>query len=124
MAVGQEQCYHFGVGAPPIILVYFSGWIGIFTGGTIWILTHGHVALDSHALRFKSSGHRGADDARHQDAVGGHQRVLMRTLVDWTVGRSASGIGHGVLHVTYHLKQGQANLARGLWSQWKGIEGS
>ena len=22
----------------------FSGWIGMFTGGTIWILTHGHVA--------------------------------------------------------------------------------
>ena len=29
---------HFGVGAPPI-LVYFSGWIGMFTGGMIWILT-------------------------------------------------------------------------------------
>ena len=22
---------------------YFSGWIGIFTGGTIWILTHGDL---------------------------------------------------------------------------------
>ena len=30
MAVGQNQWYHFGVGAPPI-LVYFSGWIGMFT---------------------------------------------------------------------------------------------
>ena len=30
----------FRAGAPPI-LVYFSGWIGMFTGGTIWILTHG-----------------------------------------------------------------------------------
>ena len=28
------------VGAP---LVYFSGWIGMFTGGTIWVLTHGHT---------------------------------------------------------------------------------
>ena len=23
----------------------FSGWIGMFTGGTIWILTHGHMPL-------------------------------------------------------------------------------
>ena len=29
MAVGPNQRYHFGVG-----LVYFSGWIGMFTGGT------------------------------------------------------------------------------------------
>ena len=41
LAVGQHQWYHFGVGAPlilePILLVgtYFSGWIGMFTGGTI-----------------------------------------------------------------------------------------
>ena len=32
MAVGQNQRSHFGVGAPPM-LVYFSGWIGMFTGG-------------------------------------------------------------------------------------------
>ena len=42
MGVGQDQWYHFGVGAPPIS-VYFSGWIGMFTEGTIWILTHGHI---------------------------------------------------------------------------------
>ena len=41
MAVGQNQWYHFEVGAP-LILVYVSG-IGIFTGGTIWLLTHGHM---------------------------------------------------------------------------------
>ena len=40
MVVGQHQWYHFGVGAPS--LVYFSGWLGMFTGGTIWLLTHGH----------------------------------------------------------------------------------
>ena len=33
LAVGQNQWYHFGVGAPPN-LVYFSGWLGMFTGGT------------------------------------------------------------------------------------------
>ena len=22
---------------------HFSGWIGMFTGGTIWLLTHGHI---------------------------------------------------------------------------------
>ena len=32
MAVGQNQWYHFGVGAPPI-LVYFSG-VAMCTGGT------------------------------------------------------------------------------------------
>ena len=42
MAVGQNQYYHFEVGAPPI-LVYFSGWIGMFTGGAIWILAHGQI---------------------------------------------------------------------------------
>ena len=29
VAVGQNEWYHFGIGAP--ILVHFSGWIGIFT---------------------------------------------------------------------------------------------
>ena len=38
LEMGQNQCYHFGVGAPPNS-VYFSGWIG----GTIWILTHGRL---------------------------------------------------------------------------------
>ena len=33
MAVGQHKWDHFGVGAPPI-LIYFSGWIGMFTKGT------------------------------------------------------------------------------------------
>ena len=32
MAVGQNQWYHFGAGAPPVT-VYFSGWIGMFSGG-------------------------------------------------------------------------------------------
>ena len=36
------NCIFVGVGAPPI-LVYFSGWIGMFTGGTIWVLTHGPI---------------------------------------------------------------------------------
>ena len=42
MAMGQHQWYHFGVGAPPM-LVYLSGDFGMFTGGTIWILTHGQI---------------------------------------------------------------------------------
>ena len=41
----QNQCYHFGIGAPilePILVVgYFSGWIGKVHGGTIWLLTLG-----------------------------------------------------------------------------------
>ena len=34
---------HFGVGAPPILEPTFVG-IGMFTGGTVWILTHGHIS--------------------------------------------------------------------------------
>ena len=38
---GSKPCWHhFGVGVPPI-LVYFSGAIGMFIGGTV--LTHGHI---------------------------------------------------------------------------------
>ena len=28
----------FGVDAPPILATHFSGWIGMLTGGTIWLL--------------------------------------------------------------------------------------
>ena len=40
MAVDQDQGYHFGVGAPPI-LVYFSGDWDVQRG--YGILTHGHM---------------------------------------------------------------------------------
>ena len=40
MAVGQNQWYHLGVGAPPILEPILVG-IGMFTGGTIWILPFG-----------------------------------------------------------------------------------
>ena len=42
MAVGQNQWYHFGVGAPPI-LAYFSGDWDVHWGYRI--LTHGHLAV-------------------------------------------------------------------------------
>ena len=32
MAVGQNQWYHFGVGAPPILSIVVG--MGMFTGGT------------------------------------------------------------------------------------------
>ena len=38
--VGQHQWYHFGVGAPPI-LVYFSGDWDVHWGYEL--LTHGHL---------------------------------------------------------------------------------
>ena len=35
---------HFGVGEfTTHFRNYFSGWIGMFTGSTIWLFTHGHV---------------------------------------------------------------------------------
>ena len=40
-AVGQNQWYHLGVGAPPI-LVYFS-WDWDVHWGLTGVLTHGHV---------------------------------------------------------------------------------
>ena len=48
VAVGQSEWYHFRVGE----LAYFSGWIGMFTRGTIWILTHGHVDPPAKTLAF------------------------------------------------------------------------
>ena len=43
MAVGQHQCYHFGVGEfTTHFRTYVSGWIGTFTGA-YGVLTHGHV---------------------------------------------------------------------------------
>ena len=42
MAVCQNQWHHFGIGARPSA-VYLVG-IGMFTGGTIWLLTHGHIS--------------------------------------------------------------------------------
>ena len=38
MAVGQNQWYHFGVGAPPV-LVYFSGDWDVH-----WGFAHGHMS--------------------------------------------------------------------------------
>ena len=41
--MGQNQWYHFGVGAPPILSILVG--IGMFIGSTIWILTHRHQSL-------------------------------------------------------------------------------
>ena len=50
VAVGQNQWYHFGViRCTTHFRTYFSGWIGMFTGGTIWLLTHGHVFPNARA---------------------------------------------------------------------------
>ena len=47
VAVGQHQWYHFGVGAPPILEPILVG-IGMFTGGTIWVLTQPLSILNKH----------------------------------------------------------------------------
>ena len=41
MAVGQNQWYLFGVGAPPILVYFFCGDWDVHSGYRI--LTHGHV---------------------------------------------------------------------------------
>ena len=48
MAVGQNQWYHFGVGAPPILEPIFSGDWDVHWGVTR-LLTHGHIMLMSHS---------------------------------------------------------------------------
>ena len=53
----SNEWYHLGVGVPPIF-VYFSGWIGMFTGGTIWLLTHGHLFCVA-GVPFLSTSRRG-----------------------------------------------------------------
>ena len=47
MAVGKNQWYHFGVGAPPM-LVYFSGDWDVHWG--YGLLTHGHMAVGQNVL--------------------------------------------------------------------------
>ena len=37
------------------MLVYFSGWIGMFTGGTIRVLIHGHMSQPRHGWRSSRS---------------------------------------------------------------------
>ena len=55
MAVGQNQWYHFGVGAPPI-LVYFSGSWDVHWG--YGLLAHGHMGFIGrrHADRVNNLG--------------------------------------------------------------------
>ena len=46
MAMGQSHWYHFGVGAPPILEpILVVGLNRMFTGGTVWILTHGQILM-------------------------------------------------------------------------------
>ena len=57
LAVGQDQWYRFGVGAPPILEPIVVG-IWMFTGGTIWILTHGHLSFETHSGAGEARGPR------------------------------------------------------------------
>ena len=71
---GSKPMVPFGFGAPPI-LVYFSGWIGMFTWG-YGILTHGHVVRP--VPRFRPSANDeglGAALQRAAAAVLGHGRL-------------------------------------------------
>ena len=46
MALGQNQWDHFGEGAPILEPILVVGLNRMFTGGMIWILTHGHMLAD------------------------------------------------------------------------------
>ena len=68
LAVGQHH-YHFGVGAPRI-LDYVSGWIEMFTGGTIWVLTHSQLACLGECQGVQPRHPRGAQRAGHRGEAG------------------------------------------------------
>ena len=55
IAMVQHHWYHFGMGAPPILEPILVG-IGMFTGDTIWVLTHGYIAIDATTLGVPRSG--------------------------------------------------------------------
>ena len=51
LSVGQNQWYDFGVGEFTTHFGLFLVGIGMFTGGTIWMLTHGHLGSWRLSLR-------------------------------------------------------------------------
>ena len=67
----QNQWYHLGVGAPPILEPIFVG-VGMFTGGTIWLLTHGHILFQ------KSDWENLVTDATDTDSAPGQVQDLIR----------------------------------------------
>ena len=77
-AVDQNQWYNFGVGAPPILGPILVG-IAMCTGGTIWILTHGHVS----SCRAMRAGRAWASSVHHTGAALGEimvPRVLLGSV--------------------------------------------
>ena len=46
--MGQNQWYHFGVGAPPILVYFSRDWDVDWGYG---ILTHGHLAVEVFSVR-------------------------------------------------------------------------
>ena len=78
VAVKTVMGSHFGVGDfTTQFRTHFSGWIGMFTGGTIWIWTHGQRG-SKRSTTSGSFGHArevgGAKNMRFQDM--GRRRVL------------------------------------------------
>ena len=82
---------------------YFSGWIGIFTRGTIWILTHGHLWPErrpkGHGPKATLGILRGAAVA---PAVARGNRSVQR--------QSHSGIRMHEKHVTPQERSGQNHI--------------
>ena len=68
MAVGQNQWYHFGIGAQPIFVYFSEDWDVRWGYG---ILTHGHMATDSRArpLQRAGRGHAPVPPRRRQLGV-------------------------------------------------------
>ena len=71
LAVGQNQCYHFGVGAPPI-LVYFSGDRDVHWGYRI--LTHSHLGAGPLVHRHGGNVSKTSQSVGRQMGGGGSNR--------------------------------------------------
>ena len=61
----------------------FSGWIGMFTGGTIWILTHGRLTRNgpSGLVSWKASAI--LDDSKFLSFFSAHTWML--NLLEWVI---------------------------------------
>ena len=111
LAVGEHQCYHFGLGAPPVE-VDFSGWI---ESDVRWKLTD--LASDPwpcHFLRMGRSVHRFCFASPRSfspgffRSPGSQPRVPMK--VDFRRNNQVSGTGNAPLQKWLPTFQGKRNL--------------
>ena len=83
MAVGQNQWYHFGVGAPPV-LDYFTGHWDVDWG--YGVLTHGHMPRPNPII-FSGRKEIPESPVAHRSI---HPRLEVKSSMSWTSTAAAS----------------------------------